>query len=155
MNIYWLLRKAQIISKDWNNAGDTYGLQWADGLCALKLHPARGDDARRQGLWKGSGQEGLGSHAARTGRRSRQSRNQETGLTRHGPCWWSCDFPASSTIRSNFLLFISWSMVFITVAPKDQDGAPHGINRDPKGATRKTSPNIGKIDDILLVEFHE
>ena len=155
MNIYWVLRKAQIISEDWDNAGYTYGLQWADGLCALKLHPARGDDSRRQGLWEGSGQEGVGSHAARTGRRSRQSRSQETGLTRRGTCWWSWDFPGSGSIRSNFLLFISWSTVFITVAPKDWDGAFHGIHREQKRVTRKTSPNIGKINHRLLVEFHE
>jgi len=59
-------------------------LQWADGLCAFKLHSARGDDPRRQALWEGSGQEGMGSRAVRTGRSSRQSRNQETGLSRHG-----------------------------------------------------------------------
>jgi len=62
-------------------------LQWADGLWALKLHPARGDDLRRQALWEGSGQEEMGSCAVRTGRSRRQSRNQETGLTRCGTCW--------------------------------------------------------------------
>ena len=69
--MYWAIRKARIISKDGSNAEYTQGLQWADSLWALKLHPARGDDPRRQALWEGSGQEGMGSRAARTGRSSR------------------------------------------------------------------------------------
>ena len=31
-------------------------MQWADGLWALKLHPTRGDDPRRQALWEERGQ---------------------------------------------------------------------------------------------------
>ena len=36
---------------------------------------------------RGQVKRGMGSRAARTGRSSRQSRNQEIGLTRPGTCW--------------------------------------------------------------------